>query len=47
MVPKDSKSKTTTNDAFDFNDDILSEDTIISGNRQESKQVDETPYSLF
>ena len=41
MVPKGNRSKTTTNDAFDFNDDILFEDTIISGNMQEREQVDE------
>ena len=40
MVLQGSRSKTTTH-AFDFNDDILPEDTIISRNMQDCKEEDE------
>ena len=41
MVPKGSRSKTTTVEVFNFNDDILLEEKIISRNMQDCKDMDE------
>ena len=41
MVPDGSRSKTRTSEAFDFNEDNLLKKTIISGNMEDSKEVDE------
>ena len=41
MVPQGSKAKSTTTEAFDFNDNIQSEDTIVPRNMQYCEQVDE------
>ena len=41
MVPEGSRSKTTTVEVFNFNDDILFEEKIISRNMQDCKDVDE------
>ena len=41
MVPDGSRSKNRTSEAFDFNEDSLLKETIISENMEESEEVDE------